>query len=116
MDYFPNKWVILKITSEYGKIYKVLAHFDRGDYFWRLNSGIDDVDYTVLEDYEQITYQFFGNSGSLYWCPAELEGFTTRTQGIYLNLKDNEDSRGYKVEVVPFDKFIIEFRNKGISK
>ncbi len=58
----PEKWVILKINSEYYKVFGTWAgSYLTGDR-WKLNSGIKEV----KED--EHYYYFIGYSGSCYKC------------------------------------------------
>ena len=76
----PDSWVVLKITTETGVIYKVLAGWS-GGYLdgdsWRLNSGIN----IIFEREDSV--DFYGNSGSLYHCRKGSYGLRMGTSGIY---------------------------------
>lgn len=65
MKQTPNKWLIIKIDNVGDIFYKVFGTWS-GGYLegdsWRLNSGIDK---TV---YHEDSYEFQGNSGSVYIC------------------------------------------------
>ena len=93
----PDSWVVLKITTETGVIYKVLAGWTGGyldGYSWRLNSGIN----IVFEREDQV--DFYGNSGSLYVCKKGTYGLRMGTSGIY---NDIVSRFGDKVEMMPED-------------
>ena len=96
-DYIPDSWVVLKITTDYDLMYKVLAGWS-GGYLtgdsWRLNSGID----IVFEREDQV--DFYGNSGSLYICRKGTYGLGMGTSGIYNDLVSRF---GDAVEMMPED-------------
>lgn len=78
MDYSPDDWVVLKISTGQELIYKVFGSW-RGGYLdgdsWRLNSGIVSV-----EDNGPF-YSFYGHSGSAYHCNKGCYGI----RGIHNN-------------------------------
>ena len=93
----PDRWVVLKITTETDVIYKVLAGWSGGYLYgdsWRLNSGIN----IVFERKDQV--DFYGNSGSLYVCQKGAYGLRMSTAGIY---NDIVSRFGDKVEMMPED-------------
>lgn len=64
MTTVPDKWILVKVTSEeHGEFYKIFATWS-GSYLygssWQLNSGIDKV--LFHDDH----YEFQGISGSVY--------------------------------------------------
>ena len=67
----PEKWVILKLSNNYYKVFGTWA----GGYLdgdrWKLNSGIQSVEQD--EDF----YYFFGFSGSCYKCHKKTYGTVT---------------------------------------
>lgn len=84
IDYYPDKWVKVKISSEEEEpLYKIFATW-YGGYLgsdqWRLNSGIESV--KEEPDY----YIFHGYSGSDYYCSKNSEGFSAWGQGIFQEL------------------------------
>lgn len=72
MNYTPDYWKLIKITSDSGVVYKVLGHwlggFAQGD-SWRLNSGIKSIELDKATN----TYRVCGTSGSVYTCHATCE-------------------------------------------
>ena len=64
-QYFPDKWVVVKITTQNVTIHKVFACW-YGGYLgsdsWKLNSGIT----RVFEEGQ--CFMFEGSSGSTYVC------------------------------------------------
>ena len=85
-DYYPDNWVILKITQDHGTLYKVLAGwsggYTNGD-SWRMNSGITRVEETDSGD----SWMFYGSSGSCYVCDKEQYKMRMNCAGIYNKLK-----------------------------
>jgi hypothetical protein len=67
----PDKWVILKISNDYYKVFATWA----GGYLdgdrWRLNSGIKKI------EQDKDFYYFIGFSGSCYKC--HKKGYGTAT-------------------------------------
>ena len=103
MEYQPNYWQVLKITSTEGKVlYKVFAT-QVGGYInedsWRMNSGIETVKVTdrVIE--------FGGYSGSVYKCLLNKESYRTSmyTQSVLDSMIQKADLIGAKIEVLPFE-------------
>lgn len=79
-EYNPDRWVMLKFTSEKDtNVYKVLAGWG-GSYMygasWKLNSGVTEVE----EDGDY--YLFHGYSGSVYRCHKRSYGLTSLTAGV----------------------------------
>lgn len=78
--YYPDAWVIIKVCSEHGTYYKVLAGwyggYANGD-SWKINSGITKVVKTGN------VYAFSGYSGSTYFCTEKDEGLTGLTAAIF---------------------------------
>ena len=93
----PDSWVVIKINTDHGLMYKVLAGWS-GGYLtgdsWRINSGIN----IVFERENQV--DFYGNSGSLYKCRKGLYGLKMGTAGIY---NDMVSRFGDAVEMMPED-------------
>jgi hypothetical protein len=99
MEYMPDSWVIVRITTNDGeKIDKVLAGWYGGfagsDYF-RLNSGITKIERKTLfanntnsqSSYD--VYEIHGYNGSIYRCLESDERLTCLTGSIFHSLKDN---------------------------
>ena len=95
-DYYPDNWVVLKITHNYNTLYKVLAGwsggYTTGD-SWRMNSGI-----TRVEDAGK-SWKFYGSSGSCYVCHKGQYQLRMNNVGIYNKLKDDRMT-GYHVELM----------------
>ena len=93
--YTPDGWVLLKIHTEEGFLFKVFASWS-GSYTygdaWRVNSGISGT--TVTDEY----LMFEGYSGSAYKCYRNLEGnLSGYTEGV---LKDLVSRAEAKLEII----------------
>jgi hypothetical protein len=95
VDYFPDTWVVLKLTVDDETSYKVLAGWD-GGYLqgtqWKLNSGIVKVERLSH------SWKFYGFSGSVYVCPQSGYGLRMSNVGAYKQLKKGF---GDLLEVMP---------------
>lgn len=97
--YFPDKWAVIKITTQEEILYKVVASFfggyAHGD-SWKINSGIVSVEETETH------YDFTGYSGSTYRCCKGSYGFSMLTASV---LKSLEESLPYSMtfEILPED-------------
>lgn len=90
----PNRWVLLKITTDEEVFYRVFAMW-RGGYLdgdsWRINSGVTRVEET--DD----SFLFYGLSGSIYECAKGAYGLTAYGASVLSGvLKDG-------VEIMPED-------------
>lgn len=96
-EYTPDRWVIVEMTSEHGRIRKVLGSW-YGGYLgsdsWRMNSGIEQV--TDQGDY----YDVVGYSGSVYKCIKGKEGMSAYTRGVFENFKREAEAEGATIEIV----------------
>jgi len=96
-EYFPDRWVIVKITHRGQTIYKVFGtwfgDFDEPEN-WRLNSGIARV------EYKKGKYLFYGNSGSVYHCHEGSYGTTLYSSSA---LKSWFDKAEVVIEILPDD-------------
>lgn len=96
-EYYPDNWVVLKITSDYKTLYKVLAGwsggYTTGD-SWRMNSGVTRVEIS------DNSWRFYGSSGSCYVCHKEQYRLRMNNVGIYNKLKE-DNVPGYDVELMP---------------
>ena len=80
MKYYPDRWIVIKITSpEYGTVEKVLAGW-YGGYLgsdsWKLNSGNKRT-----AEYED-RFEFTGHSGSVYVCYKSRYGVSNLTASM----------------------------------
>ena len=105
-EYNPDKWVIVKISSDKGTpIYKVFACWYggwSGSDSWKLNSGITEVS---LEGY---VYSFSGASGSVYECHKDTYGTNMYGSGVLNNMIDNAAKHGISIEILPEDTNFME--------
>ena len=92
--YCPDTWVVIKINSNSGVFYKILAGWNggyaKGD-SWRMNSGITEC--IEEDDY----WLFIGSSGSTYACHKDMYGLRMSTAGTWNQL---EQKYGDKVELM----------------
>lgn len=98
-EYYPDKWVVVKITGkDTPSIYKVFACWF-GGYLdgdsWKLNSGITNA------TLDQNAYAFDGSSGSVYYCGIHKYGTNLYGQGILNNLIDKIEKSGGQVVIMP---------------
>lgn len=96
-EYFPDRWVIVKINHPYETIYKVFGTWFGGfvePENWRLNSGI------VRVEYKDGYYLFYGYSGSVYHCHEESYGTTNYSSSA---LKSWSDKVEVVIEILPED-------------
>jgi hypothetical protein len=105
-DYKPDKWVVVKITSDkYPTIHKVFACWYggyAGSDSWKLNSGITKA---TLEGF---VYSFEGSSGSVYECHKDLYGTNFYGHGVLQNMIDKASQNGITVEILPEDTNWLE--------
>ena len=85
--YKPHNWVLLEITSDDKKYYKILGGWS-GGYLdgdsWRLNSGVARIE----EDDDE--YKFYGGSGSVYVCAKAGECVRTNIAGMLTQLLNTD--------------------------
>lgn len=105
--YHPDSWVILKITNEGVTYYKVLAGwyggYANGD-SWQINSGIASVDKV------DGIYEFYGYSGSVYFCNEKTERLTGLTASIFESYQKDMEGIGASMEVVPVSEVVEYFQ------
>ena len=97
----PENWVVMKIVTAGITTYKVFGSW-RGGYlsgdYWRLNSGIKDVEED--DDY----FYFNGFSGSCYKCNKEHYGIaTTYCWSVFDSMIELGLSKGADVEIMDKD-------------
>lgn len=117
MDYFPDKWLVVKISSEEDTHYRIFAcwygGFANGD-SWKLNSGIKEIE--VVNE----AFRFIGDSGSRYIGSVNNYGISGYGSGVLSSLIAGQASIG--VEVTKLDeqeaiKYILETINeKAVNK
>jgi len=106
MDYYPDKWVVLKITPKKGKVwYRVFGSWYGGyggSDSWRANSGI-----TKVESLEG-TFAFHGQTGSVYYCHKGHYGTSGYSQSILNGIIKEYEYAASKLEVMPEDTNWLE--------
>ena len=94
-DYTPDRWLVVKITTDKEPLYKVFACW-YGGYLgsdsWQFNSGIVKVE--LVDDY----YEFHGTSGSVYRCHKNHYGTNGYGGSVLANFIDKAD---FKIEIMP---------------
>lgn len=98
-EYRPDKWVVVKISSDkHPPVHKVFACWYggyAGSDSWKLNSGITK---TTLEGY---VYSFEGSSGSVYECHEDCYGTNAYGGSVLGNMISNAANNGITIEVLP---------------
>lgn len=105
-DYTPDRWVVVKITSDKSPpIHKVFACW-YGGYLgsdsWKLNSGITKA------TYEGYVYSFEGSSGSVYECHLDSYGTNGYGGGVLSNMISKAAENGIAIEVLPEETIFTE--------
>jgi hypothetical protein len=99
MNYNPDAWQILKISTEDEPIYKVfgtwVGGFTAGE-SWRLNSGI-----TAIRENGKLL-EFEGYSGSTYVVPNHEHCYRTTTYSGSV-LANIIAKSSHEIQVLPFD-------------
>jgi len=96
-DYTPDRWVIVEINSEHGKLRKVLGSWYGGyggSDSWRMNSGIEEV----IDQGEY--YDVVGYSGSIYKCYKNNEGMSGYTRMVLSGFIEEAKKENATIEVV----------------
>jgi hypothetical protein len=105
MDYYPDKWVVVKVSSDKGTHYRVFATWS-GGYLqgdsWKLNSGIERV------EVDGDTYNFIGASGSSYFCNKNSYGTTLYGQSVLTSLIADAEVQALMI-TVEWDQDFTEF-------
>ena len=98
-EYRPDKWVVVKISSDkHPPVHKVFACWYggyAGSDSWKLNSGITKA---TLEGY---VYSFEGSSGSVYECHEDCYGTNAYGGSVLANMISNAANNGITIEVLP---------------
>lgn len=85
-EYYPDSWVVLRMTYKEQTFYKVLGGWSSGyvqGSSWRLNSGIEKCEYDIAND----KWRFYGSSGSVYAVNPDSYGLRMSTVEPYNNMK-----------------------------
>ena len=110
MDYCPNRWIFVRLTSSSGSQYKVFAtwfgSYTNGD-CWRLSSGVVKV--SLDGDF----YVFNNYSGSNYHCHKDSYGTSVYTDGVLFDIRESYRKNNVEFELVPddFDFLNLEIEN-----
>ena len=94
-DYTPDRWLVVKITTDKEPLYKVFACWFggfAGSDSWQMNSGIVKVE--LVDN----CYEFHGYSGSVYRCHTNCYGANSYGSRVLQNLIDKAE---YKIEILP---------------
>ena len=98
MEYFPDRWIMVRLTSDKGIHHRIFASWS-GGYLtadsWKLNSGVTNIAET--ED----SYSFEGSSGSIYHCRKNSYGSTGYGAGVLDNLITRSLEHGVVIEPIP---------------
>lgn len=97
-DYYPDRWVVVKITGpDSSAIHKVFACWFggyAGSDSWKLNSGITSA---VLEGW---CYDFKGSSGSVYSCHRDSYGTNMYGMSVLSNMITKAAENGIVIEIL----------------
>jgi hypothetical protein len=97
-EYIPDKWVVVKISSDdHPDIYKVFACWYggyAGSDSWKLNSGITAV------SKEGYVYSFEGSSGSIYECHEDSYGTNFYGGGVLNSMTERAAKNGITIEIL----------------
>lgn len=97
-DYVPDRWVVIQVVSEKGKLYRVFASWYggfAGSDSWQVNSGIVGVDETK----KKVT--FHGFSGSSYHCNKDAYGTNMYGSSVLNNFIDKGKEQETIITVLP---------------
>lgn len=98
-QYFPDKWVVVKISKpDTTAIHKVFASWYggyAGSDSWKLNSGITRA---MLDGN---VYLFDGSSGSVYYCNRECYGLSSYGNSVLSRMIDNAAENNVLIEILP---------------
>jgi hypothetical protein len=102
MNYSPDRWIILKITTPVETIYKVLSGWwggYLGSDHWRLNSGIKS------STFRDGMFYFHGHTGSVYMCHQESYGMTGLMISVYSSMRESVEAQdeGILLELIDED-------------
>lgn len=104
-NYFPDKWLIVKLTTNDKSHYRVFASWYGGyggSDSWQLNSGITNVVDT------DGCYHFIGSSGSIYICNKSTYGISSYANGVLRRLISNALEQNTIIEILPNETNILE--------
>lgn len=97
-DYTPDHWLVVKITTDKERLYKVFATWSGGyggSDSWKMNSGI------VRANFVNDHWEFDGHSGSVYQCHYSSYGTNGYGGNVLQTFIDQAKLVGTKIEVMP---------------
>ena len=107
-DYFPDKWVVVKITAPDVLLYKVFACWYggyAGSDSWKMNSGITKV--TEVGN----NYDFEGHSGSIYTCHKDCYGLNFYGESVLNRFIEAAAKTGEStIEIMPENTNFMELK------
>jgi len=99
--YTPDRWIVVKISTENDTIDKVFANW-YGGYLdgdsWKLSSGITET--VEFED----RFEYTNHSGSLYICYKGREGMNSYGAGVLQHLTEKVTNANGTLEVLTKDE------------
>lgn len=108
-EYFPDFWVVVKITDPEGKFYyKILGSWGGGYLYgasWKLSSGVMAFD--RKEDGSIVSPQ---HSGSVYVLRERGEGMSAFAEGVYESMVEEATKAGWKFEQVDFSSIELPLK------
>jgi hypothetical protein len=104
-DYFPDRWVMVKLTNKDDvSHYRIFACW-YGGYLgsdsWKLNSGV-----VKLTEDEHV-YYFEGSSGSVYVCNKVRYGTSGYGHGVLMNMIEKSKDT-VRIEILPEETNFME--------
>lgn len=100
-NYSPDRWVILEFKTPEGTFRKVFAGWYggyTGSDTWKLSSGIT----SILDNDDH--YEILNESGSVYYCYKQAEGFSNYMGMVLSSWKDEMAKlEGYSVTPIKSD-------------
>lgn len=97
-DYTPDRWVIIRITTDTERLYKVFASWSggyAGSDSWKINSGITHA--TLIND----RWEFAGYSGSVYLCYLNAYGTNFYGNSVLQRMISQAQEQGFNIEIMP---------------
>ena len=97
-DYTPDRWVIVRITTDAERLYKVFASWSggyAGSDSWKMNSGITQAN--LVDD----RWEFTGYSGSVYSCHLNAYGTNFYGNSVLQRMISQAQEQGFNIEIMP---------------
>ena len=105
--YYPDRWMIVRITAESKSHYRVFASWGggfAGSDEWKLNSGITKVE--LIND----SYHFHGESGSTYVCHKDHYGAFSYQRGVLNEMIEVSEKISVEIIDESVDPLTIEYK------